>query len=439
MYEDDYEDDGISLLDLIKISIGRNIIAKIRLGIITVAVILLSYFFIGVFYNNSKINYTADFQYQIPSLIQKENKDGIVSSVSYLDGTPFNVNSLVSLENLKNVKESSNNFSNIDVDKMFDNTDITASFNGSLEYQYSVSIKKKYFKNDAQAKAFVNTLVSLPLVNSKELVESTNNMLYLDHATSEGMTLTNEIKNLINQANHISNTYNSLVSTASQYGKTKVLIDNKLVDINELKVVAQSKIDTLSISLYLNEVESNHYVRNYSDPEIRDDIQNTYNNLVAEQAELEQKINNYNSMIQAGTMLNANYANYIYCMDRKVEVDYNVEVYKGYIDYGIESPEFEAKLSKVVTVLREITEEMTEVQKEIYQEDLNTIFYQYNSVVTETGRIKTLIILVIGTIAGLVLGALINLVLGYNHYMNEKNTDSKKIEESGKKEEVNAE
>ncbi len=424
MYENDFEEDGISLLDLIKVSIGTKRISRIRFCIIVIIILIATYLAVGVFYNNSKADYVASFQYQIPSLIQKENKDGIVSSVSYLDGTPFNVNSLVSLENLKNVKESSNNFSNIDVDKMFDNTDINASFNGLLEYQYSVSIKKKYFKNEAQAKSFVSALVYLPLATSKELVEATDNSLYLEQATSEGMTLTNEIKNLINQANHISNTYNSLVSTASHYGKTKVLIDNKLVDINELKVVAQSKIDTLSLSLYLNEVEANHYVRNYSNQMVKDEIQNTYNNLLAEQAELEQKINNYNSMIQKDTMINANYANYINCMDRKVEVDYSVEVYKGYIDYGIESPTFEAKLSNVVSILKDITDEMTEVQKEIYQEDLNTIFYQYNSVVFETGTMSTLLILVIGVVLGIVLAAIVNLIFGYNTYKNDKYSSS---------------
>jgi len=423
MYEDDFEDEyGLSLLDIIKISIGTNMKSRIRFGIIALVIILISYLFIGILYNNAKTNYTADFQYQIPSLIQKEDKDGIVSSVSYLDGTPFNVNSLVSLENLKNVKESNNAFSNIDVDKMFDNTDVTASFNGSLEYQYSVSIKKKYFKNEAQAKAFVSALVYLPLATSKELVEATDNSLYLEQATSEGMTLTNEIKNLINQTNHISNTYNSLVSTASQYGKTKVLIDNKLVDINELKVVAQSKIDTLDLGLYVNEVEANHYVRNYSNQMVKDEIQNTYNNLLAEQAELEQKINNYNSMIQKDTMINANYANYINCMDKKVEVDYNVEVYKGYIDYGIESPAFEAKLSNVVSILKDITDEMTEVQKEIYQEDLNTIFYQYNSVVFETGNLSTLIVVAASLVLGFILAAFVNLILGYSAYKNEKNS-----------------
>lgn len=421
MYEYDYEDeDGLSLLDILKVSFGTNIVSRIRFVVIAIAIIVASYLVIGVFYNGSKTDYTASFQYQIPSLIQKENKEGIVTTVTYLDGTPFNVNSLVSLENLRNVKNSDSEFSNIDIEKMFDNTDITATFNSTIDYQYSVSIKKKYFKNEAQAKAFVSALVYLPLATSKELVEATDNSLYLEQATSEGMTLTNEIKNLINQANHISNTYNSLVSTASQYGKTKVLIDNKLVDINELKVVAQSKIDTLGLELYISEVEANHYVRNYSDPKVKEDILETYNNLVAEQLELEQKINNYNSMIQAGTMLNANYNNYIYCMDKKVEVDYTVEVYKGYIDYGTESPEFEVKLANVVSILKTITEELTEVQKEIYQEDLNTIFYQYNSVVFETGKLNSVIIICASLVLGFILSAIVNLVLGYSSYKNNK-------------------
>ncbi len=422
MYEDDFEDeDGLSLLDIIKISIGRNKIAKIRFCIITISLIVITYLAVGVFYNNYKTNYIASFQYQIPSMIQKENEDGIITSVSYLDGTPFNVNSLVTLENLRNVKKSNDDFSNIDVEKMFDNTDVTASFSGTGDYQYLLSIKKSYFKDANQAKLFFASIINLPLDNSKTLVKSTNNSLYLEHAVSDGLSLTEEIDNLINQANHITNTYNNLVTTASQYGKYKVMLDGKLIDINEMKVVAQSKIDVLHLDLYINEVESNHYVRNLSDQKVRDKIQETYNNLVAAQAELDQKINNYNSMIQAGTMLNANYNNYIYCMDKKVEVDYNVEVYKGYLDNGIESPEFEAKLNEIVNILRDITEELTFVQKEIYQEELNTIFYEYNSVVTEAGKLSSIIVIAVSVVVGLVIAAIVNLVLGYSKYKNEKN------------------
>ncbi len=420
MYEDDFEDeDGLSLLDIIKVSFGTNMKSRIRFGIISIITMVILYIAVGVFYNGRKAVYTANFQYQIPSMIQKTNSEGNIISVSYLDGTPFNINSLITLENLNKVKNSNSDFSSINVEKMFENTDIIAKYDSLNTYGYSISIKKNYFENSKQAKNFVNSLVFLPINISNSMVESIDNSLYLEQAINKDLTYTEEIINLLNQKNHISSTYNNLVSIASQFGKSKVLIEDKLVDINELKIVAEAKIDKLNIDLLLKEVESNHYVRNYSDQKVKTYITNIYNNLLVEASELQEKIDNYNSMIQAGTMINANYNNYIACMDRKVIVDYDVKVYEGYVNNGVESQEIEEKLSDIVSNLRLLTEEMTEVQKEIYQKDLNTVFYENNSVVSITGTLGLVIVLGISIIIGVVLAAIINLILGLSKYKND--------------------
>ena len=433
MYEYDYnEEDGISLLDLLKVSIGTTRKAKIRFLIVLVVVTLIAYFAVDIFYNSKRINYTANFQYQIPSLIEKEN-NGVVTDVSYLDGTPFNVNSLTTLSRLKEVKASDPDFSSIDVEKMYETTQITATFTGTGEYQYSITASEKYFSNEAQAKKFINVLIQLPLTITSKLVESVDNSLYLKQATIEGNTLPTEINDLIDQASHISKTYSTLVNNGN---KTKVIIDDKLVDISDLKAIAEAKIESLNLNLYLKEVEANHYVRNYSDQKIKDKLNDIYNNYVAEASELQKKIDNYNAMIQAGTMLNANYENYIKCMDRKVVVDYQVEVYEGFVNHGVESQAFEDKLANVVSTLREITDELTSVQKATYQDDSNAIYYANNNVVQKTGGINVLIIIAGSFVFGLVVAAIVNLVLGYSKYKEQKfKLDTKKETEEPKVEE----
>ena len=431
MYEYDYvEDEGLSLLDLIKVSFGTNKKSRIRFGIVLLAMAVITYLAIGVIYNGRKADYTANFQYQIPSLIEKENNDGVVSSVSYLDGTPFNVNSLITLSHLKEVKDSNPEFENIDVETMYEKTHIKASYNSSNEYQYSISARERYFSNKEQARKFINALLQLPLTVSSKLVDSIDNSVFINQATEAGNSLVYEVNTLINQATYITETYETLVTTMALENKTKVSIDGNVVEISALKVDANNKLQDLSISLYLTEVESKHYVRNYSSQEVKDELTTTYNNYVAESTELQKKIDNYNSMIQAGTMLNANFENYVKCMDRKIIVDHQVEVYEGFVNHGVESAEFEARLANAVSTLRSITDDLTKVQKSIYKGDSNAIYFAKNNIVEETGDINIFIVIVAALVLGVIVAAIVNLIMGYSKFKEEKfpKLDTKKEE-----------
>ncbi|MBQ6782387.1 MAG: hypothetical protein IJP63_00085 [Acholeplasmatales bacterium] len=431
MYDYDYEyEDGLSLLDLMKVSFGTNKKARIRFGIVLLAMAVITYLAIGVIYNGRKVDYTANFQYQIPSLIEKENNEGVVSSVSYLDGTPFNVNSLTTLSHLKEVKDSNPEFSNIDVETMYEKTHIKASYNSSNEYQYSISARERYFSSEGQAKKFINALLQLPLTVSSKLVDSIDNSVFINQATEAGNSLVYEINTLINQATYITETYETLVATMALENKTKVSIDGNVVEISALKVDADNKLQDLSISLYLTEVESKHYVRNYSSQEVKDELTTIYNNYLAESSELQKKIDNYNSMIQAGAILNANYENYVKCMDRKIIVDHQVEVYEGFVNHGVESAEFEARLANAVSTLRSITDDLTKVQKSIYKDSSNAIYFAKNNIVEETGDINIFIVIVAALVLGVIVAAIVNLIMGYSKFKEEKfqKLDTKKEE-----------
>ena len=430
MYEYDYvEDEGLSLLDLIKVSFGTNKKSRIRFGIVLLAMAVITYLAIGVVYNGRKADYTANFQYQIPSLIETKPVGG-VATVTYLDGTPFNVNSLTTLSHLKEVKDSDPEFANIDVETMYEKTHIKASYNISNEYQYSISARERYFSNKEQAKKFINALLQLPLTVSSKLVDSIDNSVFINQATEADNSLIYEINTLINQATYITETYETLVTAMALENKTKVSIDGNIVEISALKVDADNKLQDLSISLYLTEVESKHYVRNYSSQEVKDELTTIYNNYVAESTELQKKIDNYNSMIQAGTMLNANFENYVKCMDRKIIVDHQVEVYEGFVNHGVESAEFEARLANAVSILRSITDDLTKVQKSIYKGDSNTIYFAKNNIVEETGDINIFIVIVAAFVLGAIVAAIVNLIMGYSKFKEGKfqKLDTKKEE-----------
>ena len=435
MYDYEYEEeDGLSLLDLLKISFGTNKKSRIRFLVVFVVTALAIFLSVGVFYNNSKTNYVARFDYQIPSMIETVTNDGNVTKISYLDGSEFNINSLISLDNLKEVKESSNEFVNVNIDAIYEATAFEVSFDSSNQFAFTIVINKNYFKNSDQAKKFISKLVELPLNVTKSLVEKIDNSIYLKQAISEDSTLMEELNNLVNQANHIINEYTLLVNNAEKTGMKSVTIDDKLYALSDLKNVANTKVDKLELQLLINEAELNHYVRNYSSTEVQNALVLKRDSLQYESNQLKDIIDNYHDMMTGGNLTNTAMNQYVSYLDRKAEVDKELKVYDAYVSSGVDSTPIEAKVTKAYNELKNLTDELTEVQKASYREDLTSVYYEKNSVVTESKRFSTIIIVAISLVAGLLVAIIVNLVMGVSKYKELKDTNISNNTVEGKSE-----
>lgn len=422
MYEDYETDDGISIPELIKVSFGINKKRRIFFGICSLSIAIVLAILLQFVYNGLQTSYSSSFDYQIPSLIVTTTEEGIVTNVTYLDGTPFNINSVVTLSNLNRAKSTSQEFSNIDVDQIYNESKISASKKEDDPYPYTISINKKYFEDEEQAKKFFEELIKYPLIFSHDLVESTNNSAYLVQARREGASLDEEINNLIYQSEYIIDTYEKLIEDSPE---VYVNYNGQLVKFNELKNISKSRIDALGLTLLLSEVESNSYVRNLNDPKVQEQIATKYNNLKAEAQKLESVVNNYKAMLSNISVINENqFSEFIKAVDRKAVVDNQVLVYEGYNDptkaKDSSETEIEEELVNAINELESITNILTSAQKSAYSDAASAVYYSTNKVVSKTGNLNIFLVLAISAVAGIFISSIVNLIVSLGTYKKSK-------------------
>ncbi len=164
---DNYEnEDYISLFQILKVSIGYNLKSKIRFVIVFFVIFIGAVLGLKFGYNNMQYKYTTSFYYDINGFDDN----------TYFDGTKFECKSLVSKEKLNEIKASDDLYSSIDVDKIYDKDAIKITYDSSEDttYKYNLTVSKKYFKNDVQAKKFIEDIVNTPVIYTNYVIENIN-------------------------------------------------------------------------------------------------------------------------------------------------------------------------------------------------------------------------------------------------------------------------
>ena len=431
MYEEYDTDDGLSIIELSKVFFGISRKRRIQFAIVCASVAVIVFVILHFAYNYRNTLYTAEFDYEIPSLIDTKSEDGVVTSTNYLDGTPFNINSVVTMNNLNRTKNSNAEFQDIDVEEIFLESEISASKNSDKDYPYTVSINKKYFSSEEQAKKFFTELINYPIVVSESLVKSINNSAYLLQAQRTDISFDDAINNLIYQSDYIISTYDTLIKNSPE---VYVYYDGKMVKFNELKNISSSRIDALGLSLLLSQVEDNHYVRNKDNADVQKKLQLKYANLQSEKKKLDSIVANYKDMMSNISVLNEEqFTEFIKAVERKAVVDYQVGVYAGYTGPdATDSPETEVAIEDAIEELTEITNILTAAQKRAYSGSASTVYYSTNKVVSETGNINLIISLVGSLIIGILVSGIVNIVLDLSKYKSMRkdanNNDKKELE-----------
>ena len=425
MYEEYETDDGLSIIELIKIFFGISRKRRIQFAIVCASVAIIIFVVLHFAYNYRNTSYTAEFDYEIPSLIDTTTEDGVVTGTNYLDGTPFNINSVVTMTNLSRTKNASPDFANIDIEKIYEESEISASKNSGKDYPYTVSIKKKYFSSEEQAKKFFAELINYPIVFSETLVKSINNSAYLVQAQQSDISFDDAINNLIYQSDYIISTYDTLIKNSPE---VYVYYDGKMVKFNELKNISSSRIDALGLSLLLSQVEDNHYVRNKDNADVQKKLQLKYANLQSEKKKLDSIVANYKDMMSNISVLNEEqFTEFIKAVERKAVVDYQVGVYAGYTGPdATDSPETEVAIEDAIEELTEITNILTAAQKRAYSGSASTVYYSTNKVVSKTGNISVYISIIAAIVIGIVVAGIVNCVFDLSKYKSMKNDANNK-------------
>lgn len=417
--------EGISLLELLKVMFGYNKKGRIRFLCVALGVALVTLLAVLFGYNNKKENYESKFNYLVESF------DGN----TYLDGTKFIQLDLISEENLTKIKESDSSFSNIDVDGMLDSDSISIVRNTGDEeiYAFTLVVKKSFFNSSTQAEKFVRAIADTPKNITNEMIDKLNYGSALDSYTNYDESYETKINDLITQRELITATYLTLIEKYgeryldSSFGDNQTLmtIQNKA-----LKLMANLELENLS-----KEVNTKGYVLNYDKalPELTIKLDDCNARL----AVVNTKIESIKSEIgSSGASTTADGLNQILANLIVEREDLNTEIEKlnTKISNGktADTKSFDEKLANAYDTLEELTDELTNAHKFVLKQN-QKVYFASKNVVTKTGGLSLLFTIAITVVAGLGVAVLVNLIMDLYNY---KEAVLKGILEVSKKEET---
>lgn len=421
------QDDGVSLGQLFSWLWRKKII-----GLIVFLAVAIVCFVIIFLISNAKAVYSISFNYgSTPNL--SENK--------YLNNTNFNYLNLISKNTLTEVKNSSDEFKNIDIDKVSNSISITENkvyTNDTLDYiYYVIEVKPRAFNSANEAKNFLIELSNWPIKYNDNFLNLINFNSNFD-LIKPSLTYENELSYIDSQVNLIKNGYNNLINT---FGDGYVSIDdngeNSYYYLSQLLNSFNANLNSFNYSMLEAILDSNHYVKlgENNDTSYYDSFLNTnINALEAQKKALETQKEALNNQINSilnqtsGNITSSALDNLINslsnCITQLSEVTKeisNLEAtqariteQKGLGDNGFaEDKEFGEALNNIVSFLQEETTLYSTVYKELYSRSFE-IIYNESSVVVSSGGISMVINAGISIILGLVVGAITATILGYN-------------------------
>ncbi len=401
---------------------------------ITAAVLLVGVLFMELLYNPSKTTYTTYYSLEWPD-----------KGESYPDSTPFRYQDVISLETLKEIKDSDKRFENIDVERMCTYDDISidnlvnereagkASGSEALIYDFRLTVKTKYFSSvkvtgddgvtknysaNEVAVAFIRAVASYPADYAKKAIKKVDFSVNLATYNSAS-TYEEKFALLMAEYNFIADKYEKYVSSYEN-----ININNKTLKAyqDEAKAAfSQQTRENLSKELSLN-----GYI-----PQEKLEADNA---LLEKQkaenaAQIEALTKLHNDLFQGAsstdTALGSQIAGYV---SRNVEIE-RILASRTSADFAQKCADFEAKLDGYKNALTAQAETCKAVSEALFEEQARTTFV--GNRITKDGDTSLVITVVLFLIVGLLIGGGIVCVMDLPSYLKEK----KLLEEGGNAEE----
>ncbi len=274
--------EGISLTDIFK----RIWHAKITLLVTFVAIFVVAVVGIEFAISKPSETYTGEIIYQFMGA-----DEGL-----YPSGARFDYRNLTSEENLVKIKNSKEEYQDIDIQNIIDNNQITLSLgtdsivneNGETVTSPAlnhviISIPASNFQNQGQARDFINDLLNAPYTVANSYYDNLSfdeNLVLADSSS----TYEQEISYLISQRDLLIENYTNLGNTFGFYvpvaANSDTTLTNALLDLNQF--VSNNKLENM-----LNEAELQGYLK------LSDDETSNSNTIKSLQSELEGLLKTY--------------------------------------------------------------------------------------------------------------------------------------------------
>lgn len=399
--EEKYED-GIDLLTLIKVAFGR----KLLLAIITVVITVIGILGIQFLYSKPNEKYLSSFEYSLPG----------INEGRYIDGSNFNYRTLISLNNLVNVKDSNSEFNSINVEDMYNYNDIQITYtyldsdNQPLaDPYYTINVKKSYFSSAKQAANFISEIANYPIEKTLEIVKNTTYDYNLKSYNS-ALTYEGQIQYLESQIELLNDKYLTLIT---DYGD--LYIDEEQISQKQAKLTLYFVNNPLS--LLSNELEINGYVKNYDITLPQLETQKEY--LIDEKERNLDLITDYQIKIDdilskaTGIVDISNYtAEVAKLTNRNAEIDKELKIIENKISSSSTSTPkgFIDDLTAAKQALVDFTNDYVKLEQQVYSE-YNQVFFMNKAVVEVSGGISIIISFALSAVVGLIAGCVVNLIV----------------------------
>lgn len=422
MSQENQEEQGVTLGQIFSIIIYN----KLRL-LITALICFVIICLVAVLgYNRSANTYTIKYNYY----------DGFLENGVYCDGSNFDLSDIYYY--LEPVQSSSNEYNNINVEKISKNGDIsivktseTNSDDEVIDTYYEISVKAKYFDSKQQATSFLTDIIEYGVNYSISLVDYSDLNSNLSSA-NEATTYDLEIEYLQKQKELLISAYEKLIET---YG------DLAYTDESGNKVKLSTRIELINLyfkndklSTMQNEVEENGFVKNYSTNQkyyssLKYDLtqEKKYNEL-----KLNELTKQREELISAGGSLQSldlsTYNDQIITFTiRNVDIDKELAIIEKYLennssDISQTQTEFDQRLISFYEKLISFTNEYIWFNNKCIND--YKIVYKNVSKVEQTGGLSIAIIGVLGALVGLCVGACVNLIVDRDRFkLKKENND----------------
>lgn len=393
-------DEGISILDIIKVILSRKRIFCIT----TLAITIIGILAIMLGYNKYMPSYVASFEYTYPSLINNE----------YIDGSKFDYRTLTSLDTLQQLKKSNISFSSIDVEALYENDDINIQLvyddEEKTTYSYHINVASKYFKNANQAKNFIIALTNIPTNKNLELTKTITHDNYLE-LFDDSNIYESQVAMLESQYNLLMSKYNNLITF---FGDV-VLSDGKVMSTKVKNLEANFNNDYLG-SLY-DEIRIKGYIKENSiyknHLEVRKET--LEENLQINNDKLtifENKIKSITDTSSSSIVVIESYTQEIVkLVNENSLIQKELEEIELKLSGVNDSKDFEIKLLSYRNKLEEFTKQYCSVETEMVNKN-SEVFFDDNSVIKIDGNISIILGAILSLAVGVIGACCLNLILG---------------------------
>lgn len=377
---------------------GKIFRHKIILLAVTLIITILGTLLIGVKGNN-KVEYTSTFSLEYPNS----------KTLTFPDGSKFQYTDIISLSTLKEVKDKNTTYSNIDVEKMSSDGDITIKHevdNLTQNSSYTISVKKSYFESKEVAKSFIADLANTPLEKIESII---NEIQYTDYVSTYDNLISYDKKiNLFNdQLNGLITAYDKAVES---FGN--ITVNNKALNTHKQEVENYLLINPISILQYDITVNGYAYKSEQLAKEYELERELSHQALLVNNKKIEglqEQISDLLNSIDGSTNVQITellYPRLAELVEENASIARQIEILDKKISYakGEKEPntEFEGKLATYHENVKALTETYTKNVIAIYKNQ-SSVSFASSSIINETEPLSIIIAGLVSLIVGLII------------------------------------